>query len=493
MIRDFALPDLGEGLTESEVVAWRVAVGDRIELNQVVADVETVKAVVELPSPFAGVITALHAQPGETVDVGAPLFSCDTGEPDGEGSRSDASGGSDGSDAPGGSGAPAGSDAPGSDASGRSDPSVADAAGSDAPADASPVEARQPTLVGYGAPADVAPKRRARRPLEAPPVPSTLPAPGGERPRSTPPVRRLARDLGVALDQVVGTGEGGLITRADVEAAAGGGHGASARPDPALAGPAAQPAAAEPAAAEPAGVGSHALPPATRIPITGVRKHTAAAMVRSAFTAPHVTEFLEVDVTATMRLVRGIRDDRALAGGRVTPLAVVATAMCLAARRTPEVNSHWDDDAGEIVRYDGVNLGVAVATDRGLIVPNIERADRLGLIGIADAIADLAETARAGRTTPGALRNGTMTVTNVGVFGVDAGTPILNPGEAVILAVGAIRRRPWEHRGKVALRDVVTLALSFDHRLVDGEQGSRFLVDVGGILREPGRALTMMS
>ncbi|WP_395243474.1 dihydrolipoamide acetyltransferase family protein [Agromyces sp. MMS24-K17] len=478
MIKDFALPDLGEGLTESEVVAWRVAVGDRIELNQVVADVETAKAVVELPSPFAGIVTALHAEPGQTVNVGEPLFSCDTGEGGAPDAPADADAWSDAST---GAGAP-------SEAQARPSADVPPPTAGDA--DGQPE--RLPTLVGYGAPADVAPKRRARRSTASAPAPASVPAAGQvplpstgtERPRSTPPVRRLARDLGVDLAQLAGTGERGLITRADVEAAAGVAHEASARVDVGA------PAAAAPASAS---ADAHDLPPATRIPIAGVRKHTAAAMVRSAFTAPHVTEFLEVDVTATMELVRGIRDDRSLAGGRVTPLAVVAMAMCLAARRTPEVNSHWDEDAGEIVRYDGVNLGVAVATDRGLIVPNVERADRLGLLAVADAIADLAETARAGRTAPGALRNGTMTVTNVGVFGVDAGTPILNPGEAVILAVGAIRRRPWEHRGEVALREVVTLALSFDHRLVDGEQGSRFLVDVGNVLREPGRALTMMS
>ncbi|WP_350347025.1 dihydrolipoamide acetyltransferase family protein [Agromyces sp. G08B096] len=469
-IREFALPDLGEGLTESEVVAWRVAVGDRVELNQIVADVETAKAVVELPSPFAGVVTALHAEPGQTVNVGEPLFSCDTGE-----------------------------------AAGTPAPSAA------RPSEVEPARQQQtdappePTLVGYGAAADGGARRRQRRAAlvadlvpEAPapassgaqtsaaasaPAPATASAGAGarvERPRSTPPVRKLARDLGVDLEQVTGTGERGLITRTDVEAAAGTVTAATSAHE------STGDRAASAAAAAPAWT-----PGETRIPIKGVRKHTAAAMVSSAFTAPHVTEFLTVDVTATMDLLRGIRDDRRLAGHRVTPLAVVAKAVCIAARRTPEVNSRWDEAAQEIVRYDGVALGIAAATERGLIVPNVKSAERMTLLELADAITALAETARAGRTPPADLTGGTISITNIGVFGIDAGTPILNQGEAAILAMGAVTRRPWEYQGEVALREVMTLSLSFDHRLVDGEQGSRFLADVGTILREPGRALTM--
>ncbi|MEI5584870.1 MULTISPECIES: dihydrolipoamide acetyltransferase family protein [unclassified Agromyces] len=476
-IRDFALPDLGEGLTESEIVAWRVKVGDHVELNQIIADVETAKAVVELPSPFEGTVTALHAAEGETVNVGEKLFSCDTvgGAPDGTATADVA--------------APA---------------SAADQA-VPAAAPAEPAEVREPTLVGYGAGAERGPKRRARRLgaaaalsddlVPAPPEhdriePDTAAHAGAnglpdaderpERPRSTPPVRKLARDLGIDLEQVVGTGERGLITRADVEAAASG-----------------TPVGA-PARASTAGATARAtMPPAaiapseTRIPIRGVRKHTAAAMVRSAFTAPHVTEFLTVDVTATMELLAGIRADRAYAGHKVTPLTVVAKALCIAAGRTPEVNSRWDDEAQEIVRFGHVNLGIAAATERGLVVPNVKGAERMTLIELADAIAALAETARAGRTPPADLSGGTISITNIGVFGIDAGTPILNPGEAAILAMGAVRRMPWEHRGEIALREVMTLSLSFDHRLVDGEQGSRFLADVGRILREPGLALTM--
>ncbi|MBM7830984.1 pyruvate dehydrogenase E2 component (dihydrolipoamide acetyltransferase) [Agromyces cerinus] len=470
MIRDFPLPDLGEGLTESELVAWRVSVGDRVELNQIIADVETAKAVVELPSPYAGVITALHAAEGETIDVGAPLFSCDTGEPD------------------------ASSPAAGA-ASPSSQPAPAAPASSSAGADVVAEAAPGPNLVGYGAAAETGPKRRARRSaLVADLVPAVPESPADataaeaaqgpaaatartERPRSTPPVRKLARDLGLDLEAIDGSGERGLITRDDVERAAS-----------ALAMPVPDDVSSLIAGAP---VAAGAAPAETRIPIKGVRKHTAAAMVRSAFTAPHVTEFLTVDVTATMELLRGLRDDRAFAGRKVTPLTVVAKAVCIAARRTPEVNSRWDEEAQEIVRFGGVNLGIAAATERGLVVPNVKGAERMTLIELADAIAALAETARAGRTSPADLSGGTISITNIGVFGIDAGTPILNPGEAAILAMGAVRRQPWEHRGEIALREIMTLSLSFDHRLVDGAQGSRFLADVGAILREPGVALTM--
>lgn len=464
MIKEFPLPDLGEGLTESEIVAWRVAVGDHVELNQIIADVETAKAVVELPSPYEGTITALHAKEGEVVNVGEPLFSCETG-----GVATQQAG-------------------------------VAEPAEAAAPSTGSASEAvdaaPEPNLVGYGARDEGGPKRRPRRTAlaadlvpEAPaqedveavgPVETRMEPPmPPERPRSTPPVRKLARDLGIDLVGLTGTGEGGLITRADVEAAAS----VTQAPVP-------EPTEGSvPAAA--ASTGSATAPAETRIPIRGIRKHTAAAMVRSAFTAPHVTEFLTVDVTATMDLLRGIRDDRAFSGRKVTPLTVVAKAVCIAAARTPEVNSKWDEEAQEIVQFGGVNLGIAAATDRGLVVPNVKGAERMTLLELADAIAALAETARAGKTSPADLSGGTISITNIGVFGIDAGTPILNPGEGAILAMGAVRRQPWEHRGEIALREVMTLSLSFDHRLVDGAQGSRFLADVGAILREPGLALTM--
>jgi pyruvate dehydrogenase E2 component (dihydrolipoamide acetyltransferase) len=455
---EFRLPDLGEGLPEAELVQWLVAEGDEVALNQTIAEVETAKAVVELPSPHAGVVRVLHAAAGDVVEVGSPLISFDVAGED--------------------SAAPASPPARGDVEAGASD---ADAGGDDAGG---------PNLVGYGAAprGGDRPRRRTRsgapRPhvsadtavLEAAPhddIRLLAPLePLQERPRSTPPVRKLAKDLGIDLALVPGTGADGLITRDDV-------HDFAARM---TAAPEVSPAAATAPASEGA---------ETRIPIRGVRKHTADAMVRSAFTAPHVTVFLTVDVTATSELVASLRADRALAEHRIGVLAVAAKAVCLALKQHPTLNSRWDGEAGEIVQYHDVHLGIAAATERGLVVPNIRHADRMSLPALADAIRDLAQTARAGKTSPAAMQGGTFSITNVGVFGVDAGTPILNPGEAGILALGAVRRQPWEHGGEIALRDVVTLALSFDHRLVDGEQGSRFLADVAAVLREPGRAMLL--
>ncbi|EYR64488.1 dihydrolipoamide acyltransferase, partial [Actinotalea ferrariae CF5-4] len=235
-----------------------------------------------------------------------------------------------------------------------------------------------------------------------------------------------------------------------------------------------------------------APPREERVPITGVRRHTAAAMVASAFTAPHATEFLTVDVTPTSDLLARLAADRRFAGHRVGVLAFVAKAVTVALRRHPTLNARWDEEAGEIVLHRYVNLGIAAATPRGLVVPNVKDADRLGLVELADALRDLAARAREGTTPPSEMTGGTITITNIGVFGIDAGTPILVPGEAAILALGAVRRRPWEHHGEVALRDVLTLSLSFDHRLVDGEQASLFLRDVGDVLADPGRLATLV-
>ncbi len=488
--KKFALPDLGEGLTESEIVAWKVAVGDTVTLNQIIAEVETAKALVELPSPFAGVVSQLFADEGATVQVGDPIVEFDVDGGESESPR-------------------------GTQDSGRAVDAAADGVSDESgtaisPSD-TPVVERQAVLVGYGPKIEggARPARRSRgwasstqSPADAEPAdveaadagtadtaaadtaaaaPHTE-APTGsqaaeearERPRSTPPVRKLARDLGVDLTQVDGTGENGLITRDDVNRAVAAGAETSAGPT------------------EDTTMPTSESREATRTPIKGVRKATAQAMVRSAFTAPHVTEFLTIDVTAGMDLVRSLGKKSAFAGKRVTVLSLVAKAVLLAAARTPSVNSHWDDDAQEIVQYAHVNLGIAAATGRGLIVPNIKDADTLGLADLADALVDLVEAARAGTTSPRSLTGGTITITNVGVFGIDAGTPILNPGEAAILAVGAVRRMPWEYRGEIALREVMTLSLSFDHRLVDGEQGSRFLVDVGTILSDPGMVLTMV-
>jgi pyruvate dehydrogenase E2 component (dihydrolipoamide acetyltransferase) len=293
-------------------------------------------------------------------------------------------------------------------------------------------------------------------------------------PLAKPPVRKLARDMGVDLYEVMPSGADGVITRDDVQAHV---RGVTAAEAPSA-------ASLAQAAAAPVVAGLR------REPIRGVRKATAAAMVTSAFTAPHVTEFLAVDVTETMALRDRLRATPDFADVKLTPLAFVAKAMCLAARRTPEVNAHWDEAAGEIVFYDRVQLGIAAATPRGLIVPKIRDADTLTLHGLAAALGELTATARAGKTPPADLVGGTITITNVGVFGVDTGTPILNPGEAAILAVGSIKQAPWVVEGALAVRTVCRLALSFDHRLVDGEQGSRFLTDIGALLTDPGLALT---
>ncbi|ABK02777.1 catalytic domain of components of various dehydrogenase complexes [Arthrobacter sp. FB24] len=462
MIKEFRLPDLGEGLTESEILSWKVAVGDTVALNQVIAEVETAKAVVELPSPFAGVITALHEQPGTVVEVGKPIVSFEVEGDDGG-------------------------------------PSAA----SPAPAEAAK---REPNLVGYGAVVEGSgrPARRARtfaapvarvvEPVEtrAPvarvvepvetraPAASAAPAAAAERPRSTPPVRKLAKDLGVELTAVTGTGAGGLITRDDVRNFVGGGD---------------LPAAARAlAGAEAAGGAASGAPGEreTRTPIKGVRKLTAAAMVSSAFTAPHATEFLTIDVTPTMELLSRLKASRTFEGFKLTPLTLVAKALLIALRRQPSLNSRWDEANQEIVQYNYVNLGIAAATPRGLTVPNIKDAHSMSLTELSTALTALTETARAGKTSPAELTGGTISITNIGVFGIDAGTPILNPGEAAILAMGAVRKMPWEYRDEVALRQVMTLSLSFDHRLVDGEQGSRFLADIGAVLADPGMVLAMV-
>lgn len=478
MIKEFRLPDLGEGLTESEIVAWKVAVGDTVTLNQIIAEVETAKAVVELPSPFAGVVAALHEQPGTVVEVGKPIVSFEI-EDDGSGD----SGGSAGAD-----GAAAAKREPNLvgygavlEASGRparrARTFAAPAASQLAPAaPAAPVRAEP-----------VAPVRAAEpvepRPVETGPA-ATAP---GERPRSTPPVRKLAKDLGVDLEAVTGTGEHGLITRDDVLNFVGGDQTATAQE---LAG--VQSIAVQPVGAPATGRVPAAGERETRTPIKGVRKFTAAAMVASAFTAPHVTEFLTVDVTPTMELLARLKASRAFAGYKLTPLTLVSKAVVIALRNHPTLNARWDEANQEIVQFNYVNLGIAAATPRGLTVPNIKDADRMSLMDLSSALTELTDTARAGKTSPEALSGGTISITNIGVFGIDAGTPILNPGEAAILALGAVRKMPWEYQDEVALRQVMTLSLSFDHRLVDGEQGSRFLQDLGAMLADPGMVLAMV-
>ena len=489
-LQTFRLPDPGEGLVEADIVTWRVAVGDQIQINDILLEVETSKSLVELPSPYAGTVTELLVKEGDTVDVGAPIISIDDGVGD----------------------------------------TIPPATNGNAE------EAQVPNLVGYG-PRTGAAKRRPRRggtaeepaeaheqvadtfsvrtpvsrradgreplhaergtptgaPLPGPGETAPVPTPSGGAVLAKPPVRKLAKDLGVDLASLVGSGPGGVITRDDVSAAS--------MPAESIEAPTSTPAESfdklrtapfdklptAPVEAQQASVED------VRIPIKGVRKSTAEAMVRSAFTAPHVTVWLDCDVTATMELVERLKARREFADLRISPLLIIAKAVCLALVRTPELNSFWDERAQQIVLKKSINLGIAAATPRGLLVPNVKSAESLGLVQLASAISEVVAMAREGRAQPAHLASGTFTITNIGVFGVDAGSPILNPGESGILCVGQIARKPWVvgvgGEERIEPRWVTTLSSSFDHRLADGAQGSTFLADVAAILNDPALAL----
>ncbi len=447
-LKQFKMPDVGEGLTEGDILTWSVKPGDTVVVNQILVEVETAKAAVELPSPYAGVVTELHAAEGETVEVGRPIITIDVG-----------------------ASVPSADPAPEANVSAAEPEAEVEAAAAAESAEAAPGE-RQSVLVGYG-PRSGPAGRRPRKTAEPPETPSANPAfnvaptpPPADAPETRhrvlakPPVRKLAKALGVDLASVAPTGPNGTVSREDIEAAANGD-------------------------ATPVRTGDRE----TRIPIKGVRKHMAAAMVASAFTAPHVTEFITIDVTPMMDLRTRVAARPEFKDVRVSPLVFVAKAVILAAKRTPEINASWDDAAGEIVLKHYVNLGIAAATDRGLVVPNIKDADQLTLVDLARAIGELTDTARAGKTAPADMSGGTITITNVGVFGIDTGTPILNPGESGIVAFGAVRRMPWVVDDEIVPRWVTQLAVSFDHRFVDGQLGSQFLADVAGVLADPGLAL----
>ncbi len=487
---EFKLPDVGEGLTEAEIVSWKVKEGDTVEINDIIVEIETAKSLVELPSPYAGTVQALLVAEGEMIPVGTPIIAI--GDP---------------------------SEAP------------APAAAAPAPAEME-IDLSNPAASGGGEgeslvgrnKADRGPQRRARRgaatpatdagtasqtqlqgafapggarsedvePADEKPVPATsartepgpramamVPAaatePGAVRALAKPPVRKLAKDLGVDIALLRPTGPNGTVSREDVQAAAGG-----SAPLPRLA------ETAAPSRAQ----GERE----TREPIKGVRKMMATAMVGSAFTAPHVTEWITVDVTRTMEFVDRLKARREFRDVKVSPLLVLSRAVMLAMRRTPEINSFWDEAAQEVVYKSYVNLGIAAATPRGLVVPNVKEAQDLSLLDLAGELNQLTATAREGKTQPAEMSGGTFTITNVGVFGVDAGTPIINPGESAILCFGAIRKQPWVVTGptgedELGIRQLTTLALSFDHRHIDGEKGSRFLADVAGILEDPASAL----
>jgi pyruvate dehydrogenase E2 component (dihydrolipoamide acetyltransferase) len=435
---EFPLPDVGEGLTEAEIVAWKVKPGDTVTVNQVLVEIETAKSLVELPSPFAGTVTELLADEGATVEVGAPII------------RVDSAGGTIELQAP-------------------ANDSESLGAVSDPAHMAEKEEASGAVLVGYGSKGGHGAARR-RRPGAAVPTPDAPVAPARTAPRARvqviakPPIRKLAKDLDVDLAQVTATGPGGEVLRDDVIRQA-----------------------------QQASVFRNIQTPAwpdereERIPVKGVRKATAQAMVASAFTAPHVSVFTDVNATRTMEFVKRLKASPDFAGVRVSPLLVMAKAIIWAVRRNPTVNSSWTDE--EIIVRHYVNLGIAAATPRGLIVPNVKDAQNLSLLELAQSLEQLTLTAREGKTQPADMSNGTITITNLGSFGMDTGTPILNPGEVAIVALGAITQKPWVVDGEVRPAYVTTVGASFDHRVVDGDVASRFTADVASVLEEPALLL----
>lgn len=428
-VETFSLPDVGEGLTEAEIVEWQVAVGDTVTVNQVIVEIETAKSLVELPSPYAGVVSKLHAAVGDTVDVGSVLISVET-EVD----------------------------------------AVAGVVAAPAPSPAPPAEPEGSgaVLVGYGTGEKATSRRRrplaAPQPTAAPVAVAPVPAAPGIATLAKPPIRKLAKDLGVDISRVVGTGRSGEVTRDDVTREA-----------------------------NQASVFRNIVTPPwsddreERIPVKGVRKQIAHAMTSSAFTAPHVTVFVDVDATRTMEYVKRLKASTDFAGVKVSPLLVMARAIVWAVQRNPSVNSSYDDT--EITIHHYVNLGVAAATPRGLLVPNIKEAQSKSMFELAQALEQLTMTAREGKTQPADMAGGTLTVTNIGVFGVDSGTPILNPGEVAIVALGSIRQKPWVVDGVVQPRFVTTVAATFDHRVVDGDVASRFVADIASVLEEPALLL----
>jgi pyruvate dehydrogenase E2 component (dihydrolipoamide acetyltransferase) len=434
-ILEFRLPDLGEGLTDAELVSWSVGIGDMVELNQTIAEVETAKAVVALPSPFSGKVVELLVQPGDTVPVGAPLIRV----------RHDL-------------------DGPAATQNGAAE------------------TGRTTVLVGYGPEGETASRRR--RPGTAavePPASQTstgLAEPQSGRAAATPAARKLARELGVDLWYIAGSGPDGAVTVEDV------------RDNVPVSQPRTAARTSAPTADPHSGTDQHGglIRPAAReerTPVSGIRKRIAAAMVASARTIPQASTFVTLDFTASMELLDHLRTTKSFQGLTLTPLALIAKAVTASLAEFPAINAYWDEAKQEVVTKHYVNLGIAVATDRGLMVPNLKEAQTLSLRELCQEIVWLADTARSGSATPTDLRGGTFTISNVGVFGVDIGVPLVNPGEAAILCLGSIRKRPWVFGDELAVRWITTLGISFDHRMIDGELASRFLATVAGLLEDP--------
>ncbi|QTD99747.1 dihydrolipoamide acetyltransferase family protein [Streptomyces cyanogenus] len=439
-VLEFKLPDLGEGLTEAEIVRWLVKVGDVVAVDQPVVEVETAKAMVEVPCPYGGVVTARFGEEGTELPVGAPLLTVAVGEPAAE---------------PEGSGN---------------------------------------VLVGYGTQAPAARRRRVRtgtagvdgqalRPGTAPvappapvstpvPAPASVPAPvpapaEGPVPVISPLVRKLARDNGVDLRQLAGSGPDGLILRADVENAL--------RAQAAKTSTAEEPAVQTPAPAPRAGAG-------VRIPLKGVRGAVADKLSRSRREIPDATCWVDADATELMRARTAMN---AAGGPKISLLALLARVCTAALARFPELNSYVDTEAREVVRLDHVHLGFAAQTERGLVVPVVRDAHARDAESLTAEFARLTEAARAGTLTPGELTGGTFTLNNYGVFGVDGSTPIINHPEAAMLGVGRIVPKPWVHEGELAVRQVVQLSLTFDHRVCDGGTAGGFLRYVADCVEQP--------
>ncbi|WP_030015377.1 dihydrolipoamide acetyltransferase family protein [Curtobacterium sp. S6] len=530
----FHLPDVGEGLTEAEILSWKVGPGSTVEVNQVVLEIETAKSVVELPSPFAGTVESIIAAEGETVEVGAPLISVTVSgeapqpsEPDASAEQAET----------------AAVETPRDEVEPEQAPATRASAPSGKASTPSPDAAEETeALVGSGPKADPVKRRTRKRAvgagvtLNAAPSEQASAAPEGEHPETLltqllnrtqrqggmglaerakrlaeegrgalkrlpgraaeepmgqvsghktvlsepprrpalakPPVRKAAKDLGIDLADVPATGPQGQVTQRDLVNFA----------------------------AHAQDVESHK--PANfwverggtedrieRVPVKGVRKATAKAMVKSAFEAPHVSIFVDVDASRTMEFVKRLKTSPTFDGVKVTPLLILAKAVIWATARNPQVNSQWTDSEILIKRY--VNLGIAAATPRGLMVPNIKDAQDLSLRELAVALNALTTKAREGKTQPGDMASGTMTITNIGALGIDTGTPIINPGEAAIVAFGTIKQKPWVVDGEVIPRWVTTLGGSFDHRIVDGDLSARFMADVAAVLEEPALLLDM--
>lgn len=492
MSQIFPLPDVGEGLTEAEILSWKVAVGTEVAINDVLVEIETAKSVVELPSPFAGTVEALLVAEGETVEVGTPIISISGGDNAPATPAAPAAAETESGTALVGSGPkadavkrrarkrPASATQPAQAPVAPAAPAV-QAPVAHTPAD--PVNRNQGLLSELAerasrfvenTPLNSVVQRLSHEPAAAAPAaaPTLPPEQVPHRPTlAPPPVRLAAKELGVDLANVTATGARGQVTKQDL-----------------------MNYVAHLSDVQHSGARQPFWQPATtpgdrieRIPVRGVRKATAKAMVSSAFSAPHVSIFVDVDASRTMEFVKRLKRSRHFEGVKVTPLLVLAAAVIWAAERNPQVNATWTDSEIQIKHF--MNLGIAAATPRGLMVPNIKDAQELSLRELAVALNNLTTRAREGKTQPAEMANGTLTITNIGSLGIDTGTPIINPGEVAIVAFGTIKQKPWVVDGEVIPRWVTTLGGSFDHRVVDGDLSARFMADVAAILEEPALLL----